>query len=164
MTAADAPVRTAAVREAIDSLYGDYAALLDDDDYEAWLGLFAESCSYVVIPRDNHDRGLPVALMRCDNLDMLRDRITALTTANEYNIHWSLRILGRPRITAAADGLFDVGCSYLVMQTNQEGQSRVFSAGRHRDRVSLVDGLARFEQKKVIVDTFCIPTLLAKPL
>lgn len=152
------------VRERIESLYADYAALLDDEDYEGWLTLFAETCDYLVVPRDNHERGLPVALMRCDNLDMLRDRITALTTANEYNVHWALRILGRPRISAAADGTYEAGCSYLVVQTNAQGQSRLFSAGRHRDRISLSDGRPRFERKTVIVDTFCVPTLLAKPL
>lgn len=151
-------------RALIEDLYGEYGALLDSARYDAWTELFEEGCPYVVVARDNHERGLPVALIRCDNLDMLRDRLTALSSANEYNIHWSRRILGRPRIRASTEFEFDVQCTYLAVQTNQEGQSRLFSAGVHSDLVKVTDGVARFVRKHVIVDTFCVPTLLATPL
>ena len=151
-------------REAIEDLYADYGRLLDDDQLETWLTLFVEHATYEVVPRENEVLQLPVALMRCENLNMLRDRITSLRQANEYNIHWSRRQIGRPRIEQLDERRFAVECSYLVAQTNQEGQTRLFSAGGYRDVVVLEDGAPRYLHKKVIVDTFRIPTLLATPL
>ena len=73
-------------------------------------------------------------------------------------------MIGRPRITQIDETDFAVSCTYVVTQTNQEGQTRLFSAGGYRDRVTLADDAPRFAAKKVIVDTFNIPTLLATPL
>jgi anthranilate 1,2-dioxygenase small subunit len=155
---------TSQTRDKIEDLFSDYGQLLDEDKLEVWLDLFTEDAVYEVVPRENEILNLPVGLMRCDNLDMLRDRINALRNANEYNIHSSRRLIGRPRIKAAENGDFDVECSYIVAQTNQEGQTRLFSAGGYKDRVVVVDGEMKFRAKKVVVDTFNIPTLLATPL
>jgi anthranilate 1,2-dioxygenase small subunit len=151
-------------RDEIEDLYSDYGQLLDDDKLETWLELFTEDAVYEVVPRENHILGLPVGLMRCDNLNMLRDRVNSLRNANEYNIHSARRLIGRPRIRMVAEKLFEVECSYIVAQTNQEGQTRLFSAGGYKDRVVHVDGAMKFSAKKVVVDTFNIPTLLATPL
>ena len=155
---------TREARDKIEDLFSDYGQLLDEDKLEVWLGLFTEDAVYEVVPRENDVLNLPVGLMRCDNLNMLRDRVNSLRNANEYNIHSSRRLIGRPRIKVAEENLFEVECSYIVAQTNQEGRTRLFSAGGYRDRVVLVDGEMKFRAKKVIVDTFNIPTLLATPL
>ncbi len=151
-------------RDTIEDLFSDYGQLLDEDKLETWLELFTEDAVYEVIPRENEVLNLPVRIMRCDNLDMLRDRINSLRNANEYNIHTSRRLIGRPRIKMVEDDIFDVECSYVVAQTNQEGQTRLFSAGGYKDRVVFVDEAAKFSIKRVVVDTFNIPTLLATPL
>ena len=153
-----------AARARIEDLYSDYGFLLDEDRLETWLDLFTEAATYEVVPRENDVANLPVGLMRCENLNMLRDRITSLRKANEYNIHWSRRVIGRPRIERIDATDYAVSCNYVVAQTNQEGQTRLFSAGGYRDRVTLAGDDARFAAKKVIVDTFKIPTLLATPL
>jgi anthranilate 1,2-dioxygenase small subunit len=155
---------SASTRVAIEHLFSEYGALLDEDRLEDWLGLFAEDSRYEVIPRENEVQRLPVALMCCENLNMLRDRIASLRNANEFNIHWSRRVIGRPRIHHVEGDIYAVDCAYVVIQSNQEGQSRLFSAGGYRDKVEILDGVARFIEKKVIVDTFSIPTLLATPL
>jgi anthranilate 1,2-dioxygenase small subunit len=155
---------TREARDKIEDLFSDYGQLLDEDKLEVWLGLFTEDVVYEVVPRENDILNLPVALMRCENLDMLRDRVNSLRNANEYNIHSSRRLIGRPRIKATEPDIFEIECSYIVVQSNQEGQTRLFSAGGYRDRVVLVDGEMKFQAKKVIVDTFNVPTLLATPL
>jgi len=153
-----------AVRDSIETLFSNYGALLDEDRLEDWLLLFEENCLYEIIPRENDVQNLPAALMRCENLNMLRDRVTALRTANEYNIHWSRRVIGRPRINQLDNGIYAVDCAYFVVQTNQDGQSRLFSAGGYQDKITISGDVAHFLQKRVIVDTFNIPTLLATPL
>jgi salicylate 5-hydroxylase small subunit len=64
-----------AVRYEIEELFAEYAAALDAVDLERWPEFFTEPCFYEIIPRENYDRGLPLALMRCESQGMLRDRV-----------------------------------------------------------------------------------------
>ncbi len=151
-------------REAAEELMDEYAELIDADRLEEWLELFTEDATYEVLPRENEEQGLPVALMLCTNKNMLRDRVVSLRNANEYNLHYDRHLIGRVRVAPEADGSWRAEANYVVYQTNLEGQTRQFSVGRYRDRVRLDGGRLRFCQKKVIVDTFSVPTLLATPL
>ena len=85
-------------RAALYDLFAEYGALIDAAKYDEWLDLFAEECRYQIIPRENFDRGLPAALVFCDNRAMLEDRIRALREANKYNIHTDRHVIGLPRI------------------------------------------------------------------
>jgi anthranilate 1,2-dioxygenase small subunit len=145
-------------------LMADYAELIDSDRLEEWLELFTEDARYDVIPRENVEQGLPLSIMVCSNKAQLRDRITALRQANEYNLHYDRHLIGNVRVRPSADGTFEIRANYAVFQTTLEGQSRLFSAGCYKDRVRIVDGQLRIYDKCVIVDTFSIPTLLATPL
>lgn len=39
---------------------------------------FSEDGFFQVVPRDNYDCGLPLALMRCESKGMLKDRVYAI--------------------------------------------------------------------------------------
>jgi anthranilate 1,2-dioxygenase small subunit len=155
---------SASLREAAIDLMDDYASLIDADRLEDWLDLFTEDATYRIVPRENFDRGLPAPLMLCTSKDMLRDRVLSLRQANEYNPHYDRHLV--TNIRAKADGAESVRIEahYLVLQTNLEGQSRLFSTGRYQDRARLEGGRLLFTEKLVIVDTFSVPTLLATPL
>ena len=64
-------MRSLALQFEVEELYSRYAALLDDGPLADWPGLFAETCFYEIMPRDNFDRGLPLAIMRCESRGML---------------------------------------------------------------------------------------------
>src|SRR5512135_2284807 len=51
------------LRFEIDDLYAEYVECLDDGHLERWPELFTDDCLYKIIPRDNFQRGLPLALM-----------------------------------------------------------------------------------------------------
>src|SRR5215468_9484460 len=93
MSDAEAQSMTAAAhaggiaRDRIADLYSEYVHLIDDDRLEAWPDLFTEQASYRVTTRENHDRGLPLALIYCAGRGMMADRISALRTANIYEPH-----------------------------------------------------------------------------
>lgn len=46
---------------ALNRLYAQYAAAVDSNDWDKWIDLFVEDCDYRVQPRENHERGLPLA-------------------------------------------------------------------------------------------------------
>ena len=151
-------------RGAIQDLLAEYGALIDAAKFDEWLGLFAAECCYQVLPRENYDRGLPVALIFCDSRALLEDRIRALREANKYNIHTDRHIIGLPRILMhAADGP-TVEAPFAVYQTDQEGETRLFATGIYRDRLERAGGRLKIRDKLILLDTFAIPSLLATPL
>jgi len=145
-------------------LYAEYADRIDSDRLEAWLELFAEQSSYQIVPRENVDRGLPASLMLCTSKAMLRDRITALRHANEYNLHYDCHQISAIRLRPLDERTFELNANYAVFQTNLEGQSRLFSVGRYRDKAVLDGDRLLLTEKVVIVDTYSVPSLLATPL
>ncbi len=151
-------------RDAVLALLGDYGWFLDEGRFDDWLALFAEDCVYRVIPRENLTLGLPGSLMSCDNKDMLRDRVTALTDANKYNIHVARHVIGLPRVTRLSADALAIEAAYTVFQSDQEGEARLYSVGSYRDRLRVVKGAPLFVEKLVIVDSFAVPHLLATPL
>ena len=120
---------------AVQALLAEYGALLDLGRYDDWLALFAAVCNYAVVPRENHDAGLPVALILCDSRAMIEDRITALRQANKYNLHTDRHLIGLPRIVAADAGRIEIEAPFTVYQTDQEGETRLFATGLYRDRL-----------------------------
>ena len=148
----------------VQALLAEYGGLLDLGYYDDWLGLFAAQCRYAVVPRENHDAGLPVALILCDSRAMLEDRVAALRQANKYNLHTDRHLIGLPRIIAAATNRIEVEAPFAVYQTDQEGDTRLFATGLYRDRLELEGEALRYAEKLVLLDTFAVPTLLATPL
>ena len=149
-------------RTLIHDLLADYGALLDAMQYDEWLSLFAAECRYSVVPRDNHERGLPAGLIFCDSRAMLADRIMALREANKYNIHNDRHVIGLPRLLSE-DGLA-IEAPFAVFQTDQEGATQLFATGVYHDRLALASGVLTIRDKLVVLDTFAVPTLLATPL
>ena len=151
-------------RIAVQALLAEYGGLLDLGHYDDWLGLFAAECRYSVVPRENYDARLPVALILCDSRAMLEDRIAALRQANKYNIHTDRHIIGLPRIIGEEPGWIDIEAPFAVYQTDQEGETRLFATGLYRDRIERANRALRIADKLVLLDTSAVPTLLATPL
>jgi len=151
-------------RDAIADLMAEYVQLVDRDKLEEWVNLFTEDCLYKVVPRENVQQGLPGVLLVCLNRNMVHDRVVSLRVANEYNIHVDRHVNGAPRLTAQADGSVKAESNYALFQTNQEGESWLFSVGAYEDVIVFQGGKALFKERVVIVDTYAIPNLLATPI
>jgi anthranilate 1,2-dioxygenase small subunit len=149
---------------AVHALLAEYGALLDLGHYDGWLDLFAQECRYSVVPRENYDAGLPVALILCDSRAMLEDRIDALREANKFNIHTDRHLIGLPRIAAEHAGGLDIEAPFAVYQSDQEGDTRLFATGLYRDRLVQAGEALRIADKLVLLDTSAVPSLLATPL
>ena len=148
-------------RGAVCDLLAEYGALIDMAKFDEWLDLFAAECRYQIVPRENFDRGLPAALVFCDNRAMLEDRIRALREANKYNIHTDRHVIGLPRIFEDGRAL---EAPFAVFQTDQEGETRLFATGFYRDRLEILGRGLKIRDKLILLDTFAVPTLLATPL
>lgn len=145
-------------------LYHSYADCLDDDEIEEWPQFFTEECLYKIIPRENWDLGLPLALMLCESRGMLRDRVEALRRASVYAPRSLRHYLSGIRVRGTEGDDILVRASYLVVQTLSGEPTKVFNAGRYLDRVVRVDGRLLFREKLCVFDSDLVPGSLIYPL
>jgi anthranilate 1,2-dioxygenase small subunit len=152
------------LRSLVDDLLTRSALLIDRDDLDGWLDCFEAESRYVVIPRDNRDRGFPAALIHCDNKARLIDRVACLCHANKFNPHYDRHIVGAGCIHAVTDGIATVESSFMIVQTTLTGVSTLFCAGGYEDRIRVTGSTAKFVERVAVIDTFSVPTLLATPV
>jgi anthranilate 1,2-dioxygenase small subunit len=152
------------LRLELQTLLDNYIATLDEDRLEDWPKMFVEDCLYEIIPKENADLGLPAPLMYCDNRRMLNDRVVSLRNANIFQPVVYRHFVSALQWRQDDDGVIEMQSNYLVINTNQLGQSLVYQTGRYFDRVVKTDEGLRFQQKRVIYDTSRVQTLLAIPI
>ncbi len=154
-----------ALRAQVEALQEDYAQCLDGDEVERWPDFFVEKGVYRIVPRENDDLGLPIAIMACDGRGMLQDRVFSMRHANIYAKHFYRHLLGRPRwLGDAADGSARFQTNYAVFRTVEHGDTTVYSTGRYLDRVVEEGGALRFAEKLAIYDNTWVDTLLVTPI
>jgi salicylate 5-hydroxylase small subunit len=152
------------LRLAIEDLYGEYCAALDEGRYEDWAALFTEDCLYRIVPRDNHERGLPLALMHCESRGMLLDRIVALRETSYYAPRALRHMVSGIRVAAEAEGVLRGQANYLVLQTLPEQPTTLFNAGRYLDVVVREAAGLRFRERLCVFDSILVPNSLIVPL
>jgi salicylate 5-hydroxylase small subunit len=138
------------------NLFARHGDLLDEDAFDDWLELFTDDCIYLVIPRENVERGLPLAAIRCESKGYLKDRVVAVRETSMYAPRSHRHVIGAP--LQQADGSWTA--SYAVFQTLSDEPTKVFNTGRYVARV--MDD--RFAQLHVIYDSTLVDNSIVKPL
>lgn len=123
----------ATLRAEIEALYAEGAAALDERRYEDWVALFDDACSYVLQPRENFDRGLPLATMMLESKGMLRDRIHAIGDTLFHAPYYQRHVIGPLRIVRATADEAEVQANYAVFRTRSHEPTEVFNVGRYLD-------------------------------
>ena len=149
----------------LEALYNRYAQLLDDGPLERWPDLFTEHCGYRVIPRDNYDAGLPLAIIRCDSRDMLRDRVRAVQETIMHEPRYLRHQITNISAAAGEPGELNVTANYLVTEVLQDELPKILSVGRYLDvLVREEDGGLRYREKRVVYDSVLVPNTIVYPL
>lgn len=149
---------------ALTQLYAEYASTLDAGDWERWPGFFTEDCVYRIVPRENHDRGFPLATLGFDSRGMLEDRVYGIRETLFHDPYYQRHVMGVPRLVAAEPGRWTFEVNYAVFRTKLSELSQVFNVGRSLDViVATPDGL-RFARREVIYDSEMIPNSIIYPL
>ena len=78
MARAQQDLQNFALRLEVEELYTEYAHVLDNFELEQWPQFFTDDCLYQIVSRENRERGLPLALMRCESKAMLTDRVVTI--------------------------------------------------------------------------------------
>lgn len=152
------------LRYEIEELYSDYVECLDEGDLERWPEFFTDECLYQIIPRDNWERGLPLALMLCESKGMLLDRVEALRRTSVYAPRALRHLLSNVRVKGIEDGDVRVQANYAVLQTLSGEETKVFNAGKYVDRVVRQGSRLLFREKRCVFDSVLVPGSLIYPL
>jgi len=148
----------------LEELYAIYGELLDDGPLEDWPSLFTEECTYLVVPRDNFEQDLPLAIIRCESRGMLVDRVRSVQETIMFEPRYLRHQITNIRGTKRDDGGIDVIANYLVVEVLPEDLPKILSVGRYLDVVVEEAGELLFEEKWVIYDSVLVPNTIVYPL
>ena len=149
----------------IEDLYSRYGALLDDGPLREWPDLFAEQCLYLLIPRDNYDRGLPLAIIRCESRGMLTDRIRAAQETIMHEPRYLRHQITNARVTNVQGERIDAIAHFSVMEVLPDELPRILAVGRYIDVIQRrSDGALEFSEKRCVYDSVLVPNTIVYPL
>ena len=154
------------IRMAIADLNADYAASLDERRFDDWPDLCTDDCIYRLQPRENHDRGLPLATMAFESKGMLRDRVYAVTQTL-FHIPYSTRhVVGWPRVwrIEGPHEVYGAESNYVVIRVRENELPEVFNTGRYLDRIVRENAGFRFRERLAIFDSALISNSIIYPI
>ena len=155
-------------RMAVADLNADYASCLDERRFDEWPDFFTDECVYRLQPRENYDRGLPLATMAFESKGMLRDRIYAATQTLFHIPYATRHVIGWPRVWCDGDAVKNDTLSsesnYVVIRVRENELPEVFSVGRYLDRIVRDSGRLRFAQRLAIFDSALIANSVIYPI
>ena len=150
---------------ALTQLYADYASTLDAADWDRWPGFFTEDCSYRVQPRENHERGFPLATLAFTSKGMLRDRVYGIRETLFHDPYYQRHVVGTPVLRAVLpDGRWRCEANYAVFRTKLSDTSTVFNVGRYLDVVARTPQGLKFAVRECIYDSELIPNSIIYPI
>ena len=150
--------------QALVRLYADYAAAVDSGDWSLWPDFFVDDCRYRLVPRENHERGFPLATLSFESKGMLRDRVYGIKETLFHDPYYQRHVVGAPLVRAASDGRIESEANYAVFRTKLNELSTVFNVGRYLDVVVRTAEGLRFESRTVVYDSEMIPNSIIYPL
>lgn len=151
-------------RAAVEDLYARYVKCLDDAAYAAWPAFFTEECVYRIQARENHERGLPLALLSFESRAMLEDRVYGITTTLYHQPYYQRHIVSSLLMRRGDDSSIAVEANYAVFRTKQGALTDVLNVGRYVDSIVEIEGALKFRSKLCIYDSELVPNSLIYPI
>jgi len=146
-------------------LYADYARAVDSGHWDEWPGFFTEKCSYRLQPRENHERGLPLATLSFESRGMLEDRVYGIRETLFHDPYYQRHVVGLPLVHGVdADGTIHSEANYAVFRTKLSEPSTVFNVGRYIDTVVRTDAGLKFSARLAVYDTELVPNSIIYPI
>ncbi|QHE88875.1 aromatic-ring-hydroxylating dioxygenase subunit beta [Hydrogenophaga sp. BPS33] len=146
-------------------LYARYASALDAADWDAWPEFFTDDCLYKLQPRENHERGFPLATLAFESKGMLKDRVYGIRETLFHDPYYQRHVVGAPLVQRVdADGRIHAEANYAVFRTRLSRESTVFNVGRTLDQVVHTPQGLKFAARLVVYDSELIPNSLIYPI
>ncbi|MBU3738395.1 MAG: salicylate hydroxylase [Rhodoferax sp.] len=148
----------------IQQLYADYAIAVDSGKWNRWPEFFTEQCVYKVQPRENFERGFPLATLALTSKDMLKDRVYGITETIYHDPYYQRHVVGAPMVRKVEDGRIHSEANYAVFRTKYDKVSTVFNVGRYIDTIVHTPEGFKFAERICVYDSEMIPNSLIYPI
>jgi len=149
---------------ALNQLYTDYALAVDSGNWDLWPDFFTDDCIYRLQPRENFERGFPLATLSFTSKGMLKDRVYGIKETLFHDPYYQRHVVGTPAIRSAAPDRIECEANYAVFRTKLSDTSTVFNVGRYVDVVVRTAGGLKFASRQCIYDSEMIPNSIIYPL
>ena len=153
-----------AAYHALVQLYADYASAVDSGHWDLWPEFFVDDCSYRLVPRENHERGFPLATLAFESKGMLRDRVYGIRETLFHDPYYQRHVVGAPLVRAHSSERIECEANYAVFRTKLDQLSTVFNVGRTLDVVVPTPAGLKFKSRVVVYDSEMIPNSIIYPL
>lgn len=151
--------------QALQQLYSDYASAVDSGQWNLWPEFFTSDGVYKLQPRENHERGFPLATLAFDSQAMLRDRVYGIQETLFHDPYYQRHVVGAPVVRQIDEqGRLHCEANYAVFRTKLDGPSTVFNVGRYLDIVARTPDSLKFAQRLCIYDSEMIPNSIIYPI
>lgn len=148
----------------IENLILTVARVIDDDLLEELPDFFTVDGVYKIVSRFNQERGLPFAQIHCSGRGMIEDRVKSIRNANLFSSHRYRHFISGITFGESDDGVISVRANCQVIRTINDAPSALFASCEYRDRLVAQDGVFRFRERIVVLDSKSIETALVIPI
>jgi salicylate 5-hydroxylase small subunit len=145
-------------------LYSDYASAVDSAQWDKWIEFFTDECEYKIQPRENYERGFPLATLALLSKNMLKDRVYGIHETLYHDPYYQRHVVGLPIIREEKNNIIVAEANYAVFRTKLSGESTVFNVGRYLDRLTRDATGLKFVSRLCIYDSEMIPNSIIYPI
>ena len=149
----------------VDQFNAAYAAALDEQRLSDWVEMFTDDAFYLVISRENADKGMPVGLIYCDSKAMIHDRAFALEKTAMFAPRYLRHVIGNLQILDADNGAIRARANYVVIQVLYDRpEARLHQVGVYHDVFRRIDGALKLAERRCIYDNLLVDNALCLPV
>jgi salicylate 5-hydroxylase small subunit len=148
----------------LQQLYADYASAVDSGQWDLWPEFFTEQCVYKLQPRENYERGFPLATLSLTSKGMLKDRVYGISETIFHDPYYQRHVVGAPIVRKVVAGRIYSEANYAVFRTKYDKESTVFNVGRYLDIIVQTPEGFKFEERLCIYDSEMIPNSVIYPI
>ena len=143
-----------------------YAAALDEQRLSDWVEMFTDEALYVVISRENFDRGMPVGLIYCENQGMIHDRAFALEKTAMFAPRYLRHIVGNLQVLGEnTGGEIRARANYVVLQVLfDRPDAKLHQVGVYHDVFRRIGGELKLAERRCVYDNLLVDNALCLPV
>jgi salicylate 5-hydroxylase small subunit len=164
MTTKPRAAEFAALRAEIEEFNTAYADCLDDGDIHEWKDFFTADCVYKVLPRENHEQNLPLAVIYAEGHGGLVDRVVGVTKTTVFRKRYLRHFITNTRIRTANGDDVHAEANYLVLETLPGEYTKILNAGRYLDHFVREKGELKLKQRLCVYDSEMVPATIVYPI
>jgi salicylate 5-hydroxylase small subunit len=149
---------------AVTQFHAAYASAVDAQDWDAWADFFTDDCKYRIQPRENFERGFPLATLSFESKGMLKDRAYGIRETLFHDPYYQRHIVSAPNIISINAERIECEANYVVIRTKLSELSTVYNAGRYIDQIVRTNDGLKFKSRQCIYDSEMIPNSIIYPI